>query len=318
MKKFTLLSIILICTALLLTSCAPDAESGGDRISVVATIFAPYDFARQIAGDHADITLLIPPGTESHSYEPTPQDIIKIRSCDVFIYVGGESDTWVHEVLESIDGDFTVVTLMDCVQPIKQEITDGMEHGHDEHDHEYEHDHDNEYDEHVWTSPKNAMLITDKIAAAMAEKDPENAEAYSDSARTYKDELAALDAQFRNVITSAERKTIVFGDRFPLLYFAREYGLTYYAAFPGCAGQTEPSAATMTFLINKIREENIPVVFKIELSNGNIAQTLSDETGAKILQFSVCHNVAKSDLDSGATYLKLMYDNLDALKEALN
>ncbi|MDR2504878.1 MAG: metal ABC transporter substrate-binding protein [Oscillospiraceae bacterium] len=292
---------------------AVQAESA-DKPTVVATIFAPYDFARVIAGGLADVKMLLPPGSESHSFEPTPRDIITIQNSDVFIYVGGESDDWISSILSSMDtSDMRIVTLMDCVEAVEEELVEGMEA-----EEEGEEEEEAEYDEHVWTSPRNAMMIADKLAAALIEADPANAKAYRANADAYLLELDALDAAFREVVDGAARKTIVFGDRFPFRYFADAYGLSYFAAFPGCSTETEPSAATIKFLIDKINDEQIPVVFHIELSNGRMADAISESTGAAVRLLHSAHNVTKADFEAGITYLSIMQANIEALREALN
>ena len=277
----------------------------------MATVFAPYDFARQLVGERGEVTLLLPPGSEAHSYEPSPKDIIEIQNCDLFIYVGGVSDAWVSDVLESVGGEVRTVTLMDCVELLEEEHVEGMEVDEDEHEGEIE------YDEHVWTSPRNAELICEKIAAALCEVDPEGAEEYGTALESYCAQLDELDAAFTEVVENGVRDTVVVGDRFPLLYFAKAYGLNYYAAWPGCADEAEPSAATVTFLIDKVKAEGIPVVFHIELSNEDMADTICNETGAKKMLFSACHNVTRAQFDAGVTYLELMWQNVDALREAL-
>lgn len=315
MKKFFAI-LIALSLALSLAACgeAPEADNGG--ISVVATTFAPYDFARQLVGDTGTVSMLLPPGSESHSYEPTPKDILEIQNADVFIYVGGESDTWVTDVLESVGEGVRAVTLMDCVELLEEETVEGMEA--EVHDHEHgEEGHEAEYDEHVWTSPRNAALICEKIAAALCEADPANASVYNANLAVYSAELAKLDAAFTGIVADGARKTIIFADRFPLLYFARAYGLTYYAAFPGCSEDAEPSAATVAFIIDKVREEDIPVVFHVELANEDMADIVCDETGAVKRQFNACHNVTRAQFNAGVTYLDLMWENTEVLKEAL-
>ena len=309
MKKTLSITILLAMLCALLSGCGAQSEPEGEGISVVATVFAPYDFARQLVGERGEVTLLLPPGSEAHSYEPSPKDIIEIQNCDLFIYVGGVSDAWVSDVLESVGGEVRTVTLMDCVELLEEEHVEGMEVDEDEHEGEIE------YDEHVWTSPRNAELICEKIAAALCEVDPEGAEEYGTALESYCAQLDELDAAFTEVVENGVRDTVVFGDRFPLLYFAKAYGLNYYAAWPGCADEAEPSAATVTFLIDKA--EGIPVVFHIELSNEDMADTICNETGAKKMLFSACHNVTRAQFDAGVTYLELMWQNVDALREAL-
>ena len=311
-----ILSWLCCALALLaLSGCGRGAEAeGAEGVSVVTTGFAAYDFARQLLGERGEAELLIPPGSETHSFEPTPKDIIDIQNCDLFIYTGGESEAWVADVLESVGGGVRAVTLMDCVELLEEETVEGMEDPHAGHDH----GHGAEYDEHVWTSPRNAALICGKIAAALSEADPQGAESYAAALEDYCAQLDELDAAFTEVVESGARRTVVFADRFPLLYFVRAYGLEYFAAYPGCSDDAEPSAATVAFLIDKVREEDIPVVFHIELSNELMADTVCDETGAEKRLFSACHNVTRAQFESGVTYMELMWDNVDALREALS
>lgn len=320
MKKYFLPILIILLLATLLNGCGQavkPGEAAGGRISVVTTIFAPYDFVREITGDKADITMLLPPASESHSYAPTPQDIIKIQNCDIFVYVGGESDEWVRGVLESMDtSKMKIVTLMDCVTVVEEEIVEGMEEE-KQADTDADEPEEPEYDEHVWTSPKNAKLIVQKLSDTLREVDSANAADYGQNTSDYLARLDELDAKFQAAVDSAARKTIVFGDRFPFRYFADAYGLKYFAAFPGCSTETEPSAATIAFLIDKVREEKIPVVFHAELSNGKIADTISEATGAKALLLHACHNISKDDFINGVTYLDLMTQNAETIKEAL-
>jgi zinc transport system substrate-binding protein len=303
-----------------MTGCerAPNAYSN-DKIGIIATTFAPYDFAREIAGDKANVSMLLPPAAESHSFEPTPRDIIEIQNCDVFIYVGGESDEWVNETLESMDtAKMKIITLMDCVTVVEEEIVEGMEDEGDDGESITSGDEETEYDEHVWTAPKNAKAIVQKLSAAFSEADSANAAAYRQSETAYLAKLDELDAAFRAVADGAARKTIVFGDRFPFRYFADAYGLDYFAAFPGCSTETEPSAATVKFLVDKVTAEKIPVIFHIELSNENMANTIGEATGAKVLLLHACHNVSRDDFTNGESYLSLMTRNVEALREALN
>jgi zinc transport system substrate-binding protein len=495
MKRFLIMFCLLAVLAMSLSARAgEDRTQDNGKTTVVTTIFPPYDFVREIAGTSVNLTMLLPPGSESHSFEPSPQDIIKIQKSDIFIYVGGESDAWVERILSSLDtGRIKIITLMDCVEVVEEEIVEGMEddeegHSHgdeqftaadikdraltdwagdwqsvyphlldgtlnpvmehkaeggektardyfeqyktayatdvdrvaitrdsmtfyrngvpvkanyryrgtgvipeddgslwvrykfeaagnppkgapryvmfsdhlhapakSEHFHLYTsdesfdalmadtnpvnyptyypagltkneivaemigHDHgeETEYDEHVWTSPRNAKLIVEKISEALCEADPANAPEYKKNTAGYLEKLDTLDAAFQNVIAQGTRKTLVFGDRFPFRYFADAYGLSYFAAFPGCSTETECSAATIAFLVNKVRGENIPVVFHIELSNEKIADAICEETGAKKMLLHAAHNVTKRDFDRGISYLEIMTKNSEALKEAL-
>ena len=312
------------------------------KISVVATIFPQYDFVRQIAGDNVELKMLLKPGEETHSYEPTPQDIIAIQNSDLFIYVGGENDAWVEDILESMpDNGRKTLKLVDCVDTVEEEHVEGMkeERGHDHEDHDDHDDHDAEHeedeadheehgqeeihsvheiDEHVWTSPLNAIKIVEQIKEELCEIDPENASDYEENAEAYVAQLNELDREFQDVVDHSKRKLMIFGDRFPFRYFAEEYGLDYYAAFSGCASDTEPSAATMAFLINKVRDENIKTVLKMELSNENIAKAIAEATNADVKEFYSCHNLTAEQFADGETYLSLMEKNVETLREVLN
>ena len=328
------MSILLTLSMLsvVLSGCSiTKSYDGNGKISIVATIFPQYDFARRIAGDRADIKMLLRPGMEAHSYEPSPKDIIGISNCDLFLNVGGESESWLDAVLESADNpDMKIVSALDCVEAIPEETSEGMqsrehhhEHGEQEHEHESDSDHhhedeEEEYDEHVWTSPMNAIAIVNEINKALCQLDPDNAEFYCDNTNEYVAELIELDNSFREVVAGSKRNLIIFGDRFPLLYFVREYGLDYYAAFPGCAAETEPSAATVAFLINTVKREKVPMVLYIELSNHKVADAIAESTGTRTAQFNTCHNISARDFEAGESYLSLMRANVDILREALN
>ncbi len=307
-KQLIFLLAILIFT-LTFCSCGGGDEGG---ISIVTTIFAPYDFARTVAGENASVKMLLSPGADSHSYDPTPKDMLAVKKCDIFICVGGTSDAWVEEMIKSAGNpDMKIIKLM--------EHTEGLICADHSHDHSEAHDHDHgEYDEHVWSNPRNAVLASEAIAAALCEIDPENADAYRSNFAAYKAELLALDTEIKSIVAGGKRTEIVFGDRFPLIYFTKAYGLTYHSAFPGCAGDTEPSAATLASLINKVKAESIPAVFHLELSTGNIADAICEATGAKKLRFNACENISKDDFAAGVTYLDLMRHNAEVLREALS
>ena len=347
-----LISVMLILV-LLLSGCSAQngtavdksaqgtAEEAG-KISVVTTIFPPYDFVREIAGEHVELKMLLKPGEESHSYEPTPQDIISIQESDVFIYTGGENDVWVEDILSSMpDSDCLTLRLVDCVDTVEEEHVEGMKestgHTHEDPDSEAQADGEDadedhghadeseeeahsvhEIDEHVWTSPVNAALIVEEIKEVLVEADPSSRAAYEENAAAYEEELSKLDREFRDVTENARGNLLIFGDRFPFRYFADEYGLDYYAAFPGCAGDTEPSAATMAFLIDKVKEEKVPAVLKMELSNADIANAIAEATGTEVKVFYSCHNLSADDFENGETYLSMMQKNVETLKEVLN
>jgi zinc transport system substrate-binding protein len=298
------------------TNAAADTNTNAAdaRTSVIATIFAPYDFARQVAGTQAELRMLVPPGAETHSFEPTPRDILDIEECDVFIYVGGESDEWVTDLLSSVDtSSVTIIRLIDSVPTVEEDDSVLVNPAEAEEEEEV-----GALDEHVWTSPANARLITEAIADTLAQVDPANASTYEANAASYLTKLDELDMRFRDIVAEGQRTELVFGDRFPFRYFADEYGLTCYAAFPGCSTATEASAQTVASLIDVVRRDSIPVVFYRELSNPGIAEAIAEETGAQALLFHSCHNISQADFDAGATYLSIMERNAENLRVALN
>lgn len=303
------------------------------KLSLVCTSFPPFDLARSVAGDQAELTMLLKPGAESHTYEPTPQDIKKIAEADLFITVGGENDAWVEHLLDSLgDKKPEIFKLVEAVDTVEEELVEGME-AEDEHEHEHEssrkidkdeakheanEDDEHEIDEHVWTAPKNFSLMAEKLASRLAEMDPEHAERFAENARTTAQQFDKLDKEIRQIVDHAKRKTLIFADRFPLRYFADAYGLDYFAAFSGCSVNTEASPKTVAFLIDKVKEEKIPVVFSIEFSSGQMADAVCEATGAKHRTFHSCHNISADELARGETTLSLMEKNLEVLKEALN
>lgn len=311
--RYLLLAIIFLIGMLSGCTGKSQTEESSGKIKIVATDYAPYDFARNVAGNAAEVSMLLSPGEEAHSYEPTPRDMIKIQDCDVFVYTGGESEEWVTDILKEIDHEITVVKLMDCVDLYEEETVEGMEA--EEHHHEEETE---EYDEHVWTAPANAIRITKVLGEEFAKADPTYKSVYEENSEAYVQQLTELDQAFWDVVDHAKRKTLVFGDRFPLRYFVEEYGLSYYAAFPGCASDTEPSAKTVAFLIDEVKKEQIPVVLHIELSNQAMTNTICEDTGAKNREFHSCHNITKEQFEEGLSYLDFMWDNVKVLKEALN
>jgi len=368
MKRVLLTAIMLLMSiCILFAGGRRDSAANDGRLSVVTTIFPAFDFVRQIAGDRVNLTMLLPPGAESHSFEPSPRDIITIMNSDIFIYIG-ESERWIERILQSMNTEeMTIFALTSAVALIgdDHECDDpdcdhDHDHGHDhhhghthghtthghtthghghdhhhghthahrhthghDHDHGHHHHHDHGdacsiFDEHVWTSPRNAILIVRALTELLSTADPANAAFFRQNAAAYIRQLEQLDAAFTEVVAGARRRTIVFGDRFPFRYFANDYGLTWHAAFDGCSTETEPSAATVAFLINTIRAERIPVVFHIELSNERMADTISRETGARKRLLHSVHNVSRNDFNAGLGYLELMRRNVDALREALH
>lgn len=447
-KKAGMILLAAVLFAGMLSGCGTGGGTGSPggtgndsdgRLQVVTTIFPQYDFSRHIAGDYADVTMLLKPGEEVHSYEPTPQDIKMIQNCDLFIYTGGENDVWVESILASVGEEGPrAVRLLDLVDTYGEVQLEGMmpekgghdhehsqedeseedhdhehgaeeeseedhdhehgledepEEGHDhehgleeeseeDHDHDHEHDdhdahgpeekqetedhdhpeteedhdhesaedqnhkheaghtHGEEPDEHVWTSPENCVILIEKLTETFCEADPAHAGEYRTNGDAYRADFQQLDEEYRKMAEAAARKTILFGDRFPFRYLAEELELTCYAAFSGCSSESEPSAATIAFLIDKAAEENLPAVFKIEFSNGNIAQAIceaaqlrmdrvdqktpdpgsTEQTARRmqVLQLHSCHNLTRDEFARGETCLSLMRRNLEALTSALN
>ena len=291
--------------------------------SVVATIFPVYDWVREVAGDDVDLTLLLDNGVDLHSYQPTAQDIMKVATCDMFVYVGGESDDWVEDALsEAVNPDMVVVNLVEAMgEDIKmEEIVEGMEREEDEHEADAHEDHEDEADEHVWLSLRNAQKLVKVLASALGEADPANVERYAANADAYAEKLAALDAEYAAVCEGADYDTLLFGDRFPFRYLTDDYGLKYYAAFSGCSAESEASFETVVFLAGKLEELQLPAVMTIEGSDGRLAETVVQATNtrdAKILALDSMQSTTGEDLKNGATYLSIMEENLEVLRQAL-
>lgn len=306
--------LLCLCLCLILSGCAAREaeEKDSSKLQIVCTNFPAYDFAREIAGNRAQIKLLIKPGAEVHSYEPAPKEIIAIQESDLFICNGGESEAWVESL---VGEDVNILRMMECVETVA-ESGEGIYAAEDEHDHEHD-DGEEELDEHVWTTPGNAAKICYALCDKLCEADPENANEYMLNYEVYNAKLMELDIEIRTTVLNGVRDTLVFADRFPMRYFTREYGLKYYAAYPGCASQTEPSAKTVAFLIDHVREENIPAVLYMEFSNEKMADVICEDTGCKKLPFYSAHSVTAQQFEDGVTYLDLMRMNIETLKEAL-
>ena len=302
------LPLVLLCTGCA-ASDTPTVSTGSDKLKIVTTIFPPYDFARQLSGSLAEVTMLAAPGTEAHDFVATLSDVNAVAQCDLFLYIGGETDTWAQDALSSLgDAAPRAIPLLSLVPQLAETPREGME---------IEEEEDDAMDEHVWTSPRNAIAICEGIAAALAEVDPAHADAYAANLEDYRSQLQALDDDFAQVMADSVRSTVVFAERFPFRYLADELGLNCYAAFQGCSSNTEPSLATIGFLTNKILDEQLPVVFYIEFSSETVADTLCAATGAEKRLLHSCHNVSQAELDAGATYLSLMQANVEALAAAV-
>jgi len=308
MKKITALLLLIALAAAMLAGCSFSAEAEDDKLSIVVTDFPCYDFVRAVAGDNADIVMLIKPGSEVHSYEPSPSDVLAMTEADMFIYIGGESDSWVEGMLSSMGDEAPrALRMYGCI--------DGLEDGEHEHDHE---GHDHTYDEHIWTNPVYAMQMVDAVALELMSIDPENADEYRKNADEYIAGIAEIDAAIRDLTGNAARNVLVFGDRFPFMHLACEYGIEYAAAFPGCTAESEPSAQTIMALIEKVIDENIPVVYVIEMSTGNVASAIAEETGAEIVTLHSVQNVSVDEFNAGESYISIMWKNVEALRKGLN
>lgn len=355
--------IVTISMILGMAGCGKTTEKEDNyRLKIVTSLFPYYDMARAVIGDvkGIDLKMIVTPGQDSHSFEPTPSDVIQMENADVLIYNGGSLETWIDTLLDSLNNKNQIqMKMMDYVDVLNEEIVEGMdtrfeEHDHDEHSHkddnhnkekhkedshsEEKHKEDShsedssndsefhnedseegheETDEHIWTSPVNEIIMTEKICDTLSKALPEEKENFQKNAESYISQLKELDNEFRTIVENAKINEIIFADKFPLQYFAKEYGLKYYAAFPGCGSDMEPSAKTIGFLVDKIKEDNIKAVFYLELSSHIVADAIETDTGAKPLQFNSCHNITQKQFDSGVTYVDLMKENVNNLKIAL-
>ena len=307
------------------TAEAKTTENTDKKLKIVTTIFPEYDWTRAILGDRmddVDLTMLLDNGTDLHSFQPAVKDIMKVSGCDLLIYVGGESDQWIEDALESAKNkDMKTINLMEVLgDSIKEEETvEGMQGS--EHKHDHEDEDEKEYDEHVWTSLQNASVICDAIADTLEEMDPENKEIYQANAESYKTKLSTLDTEYQDTVDNAKYDTLLFADRFPFRYLVDDYGLKYYAAFSGCSAESEASFKTVTFLAGKLDELGLKTVLTIEKSDDRIAQTVIDNTKTKdqkILVLNSMQSITSDEIADGVTYLSVMEDNLGVLKEALN
>lgn len=316
LKRKLLAVITAAATVLSLCACSSESSyssSDSGKLKIISTVFPPYDLARQIAGDNAEISILLPPGSEIHNYEPSAKDMIAIRNCDIFLYIGGENEQWAEKLINSNDTEnVTAVKLIDYVPTLSE---DEDEH---DHDHDHEHEHEDETDEHIWTSPKNAQLMLSAVYNAICKVDPSDKQTYTKNKDAYAKQLSDLDNAYRSAVDNAKNKTIVLADKFPFRYLAHEYGLEFSAAFAACSDESEPGVSTMIKLTKTIKENNIPAVYYLEFSSTKIADTLCDETGATKLMLHSCHNVSKQDIENNVSYVDLMKQNLENLKLTLN
>ena len=324
----------LALSSLIIPFCASCNTTGsGDKMSIVTTIFPEYDWVMNILGekkDNADVTLLLDNGIDLHSYQPTPKDIVTISKCDLFIYVGGESDEWVDDALkQAVNKDMKVINLMETLGDAvkEEEVIEGMEEEDHDHDHEEgeDHDHDHEeeeveYDEHVWLSLKNAEVIVKEIGKSLSVIDKENADYYNANVTTYVNKLKDLDSRYDAAVKAGTKDTLLFADRFPFRYLVDDYNLKYYAAFVGCSAETEASFETIKFLANKVDELGLNVILKIESSDGGIASTVKDATTNKnqtIMTMDSLQSASTKEYKAGRNYLSVMEQNLTVLKDAV-
>lgn len=335
---------LILAGAVLITGCTAKTEKKdkGDntkgKLKVVTTIFPEYDITRAIAKDKVDLELMIKPGVDVHSFTPTPQDIKTVQNSDIFVYGGTEHDKWVENLTKSIDmKNKKVVKLVDGIQQLEEESVDGMKHEHhhddekkDEHNHDHKHekeekhshDHENESDKeldpHYWTSPKNAIQMAKTVTNALVEKDPGNAEFYKENAKNYIKQLEDVDKELHDVVDKAKIKKVVIADRFPFRYLFKDLGLEYRALFSGCSVESTASAGQIKKMVDYVKENKIPVVYHIEMGKGELAETVAKNSGAKVKLLHSIHTVTKEDFDKGITYIDLMKQNVEALKEGLN
>ncbi|MBQ8276792.1 MAG: zinc ABC transporter substrate-binding protein [Clostridia bacterium] len=312
--------ILLLTLALLLLLCPAGCAAAGEqdpRPQVVATVFPQYDLVRAIAGDTVNLTLLLPPGGESHNYEPTPKNMAAVTACDLFIEIGGPSEQWAANLRRAAAGDADAPRVLTLMELEGITLLNTAE-SHADHNHGHDHDHTQEIDEHIWLSPANAAVMAKAVCRELCALLPENSDLYRANTDAYLAELEALDARLTEITAQAARRTLIFGDRFPFRYLTHAYGLTAYAAYPGCAAEGEPAPATVAALIERIKAEQIPAVFTIEFSRGEVADAIAAETGAVRLELHSCHNLSPADFAAGVTFLELMHRNADALEKALN
>ena len=294
------------------------------KYKVAVSNFACYDFLRAIIGETNNIELvfLIGPGKDAHSYDPTAGDIIEIQNADLFVYVGGELEKWSDKIIDSLDKDKTnVVRISDFVDTIEEKMVDGAEETEDDEKESLDEEHvhnSSAFDEHIWTSPENAVKMVYALEKELEKIDSENIDIYEENAEKYIIEIKKLDFQIRNIVDNKVRDRLVFADKMPMQYFMDYYNLKVSAAFDGCSTETEPSAKTIAYLQNLVKEEKIPVVLYIELNPGTVAKTIAEETGSTAMQIQTLHNVSLDDFNNGETWVSLMTRNLDVLKKALD
>lgn len=318
LKKFhsiVALGIVLLVSFMSTGCSSHSSESATNKIKVTASLFPQYDFARQIAGDKAEISILLPPGSESHTYDPSPADILKISSSDIFLYTGKEMEPWADQIISSVQNDKLIIA--DVSSGIDLIESEHHNHHRGEHNH-HEHEHEHSLDPHIWLDLTLVAKMVDNITSAFCEKDPQNSGYYKNNAENLKQELLELDADFNDMISTSRRKSIVFACRFAHLYFIKRYGFDYISAFDSCSTEAEPSVKKVAKILDFIEKNEIPAVYYEEFSEPKIANSIAEQTGVKTLKFSTLHNVTKEQLESGVTFVELMRENLENLRQGLN
>lgn len=325
-NRYLILGIV-ICLLMMMTGCGSrEAESAdassSDKLTVVTTLFPQYDFARQIGGEYADVSLVLLPGMESHMYDPTPGDMIRISEADMFIYTGAEMEPWAQELADSVD--MTRVQVVDASSGVSMMKEEDEEHehadedeDHEGHDHSSHHHHEHTYDPHIWLDMQNAIQMVRNIESAFCKVDPDHADTYQANAEAYIEKLSALDEELKEIVAEGSRRDIVFGGRFSYGYFIHGYDLEYESVYDSCSADTEPSMAQMAEVINYMKEHDVKYILYEELSTPNVARAIAEATGAQMLMFSTCHNVTKDEFESGVTFIDLMQQNAETLKKAL-
>lgn len=309
-KKRSGLALILALILAVLAGCAQPVQTQQGKLHIVATLFPQYDFARQIAGNRAQVTMLLPVGMDTHSYDPTPADILSVEKADLFVYTGEQMESWAHRIVAGVDAEQLQVVDISKGITLLQVTHNAQETAEQD-------GHDHTYDPHIWTSPKNAQMMVQTLLEAMCAADAGNADYYKANAERYIGQLETLDQQFREIVQQGKRNKLLFASRFALLYFTTEYRLQYQAAFDSCTSESEAGTQAVAGLISTVQAEDIPVVYYEELSEPKIAKTVCEETGCGMLLFHSCHNISKEEQQAGATYLSLMQQNAEHLKEGL-
>lgn len=321
--KKTLLIILLLtiigAVAIVMLIGNKEIKKDKNKIKVVVTNFATYDFVRQIAGENIELQFLLEPGVEAHSYDPTAKDLVEIQEADLFIYIGGEVEQWAERILDTLNTNTTkTICLLNMVELLEEQEVNGTE----------KHEHNNEetinsFDEHIWTSPENAIKLVEELSNLLAQNDSKNAKTYKENAKKYIEEIKDVQSKIQNIVNNRKRDRLVFGDRMPMQYFLKEFGLTASAAFNGCSTDAEPSSSTIAYLVEKVKEENIPVILYIELGDGKVANVIAENVKSKynidvkVMQIQTFHNISKKDFENGESYVSLMNRNLDVLEKAL-